>query len=169
MVSFISASEDERPNPSRDITFEIMDPESAPARDAVDRYFAELGRRFPTGFDATGRPAADAATLRPPGGAFIVVMNDGVPIGCGGVRTLADGVGEIKRMWVDPGRRGAGLGSRLLRQLESVSAGLGHRIVRLDTNDNLTEAIAMYRKHGYREIERYNDNPYARCWFEKQL
>jgi GNAT superfamily N-acetyltransferase len=151
------------------VTFESTDPESPLATEAVSRYFAELAVRFATGFAIDDHTAADAATLRPPGGAFVVAMRNGRPVGCGGVRTLAEGIGEIKRMWVDPDCRGAGLGSGLLRQLESVAAGLGHRIVRLDTNDALTEAIAMYRSRGYREIERYNDNPHAGFWFEKPL
>ena len=45
----------------------------------------------------------------------------------------------------------------------------GHSVVRLDTNDTLVEAIAMYERAGYRSIERYNDNQWARCWFEKDL
>lgn len=168
MVSSIHAGA-EHPYSSANVTLQTVDPDSAPAQDAVGRYVAELGRRFPAGFDPGDQAPADSATLRAPGGAFVVALANGVPVGCGGVRTLADGTGEIKRMWVDPRWRGAGLGSRLLRHLEQLSADLGHRLVLLDTNDTLTEAIAMYRKHGYREVERYNDNPYARCWFEKQL
>jgi hypothetical protein len=41
--------------------------------------------------------------------------------------------------------------------------------VRLDTNGALTEAIALYRSAGYREVEPFNDNPYAHHWFEKPL
>ena len=41
--------------------------------------------------------------------------------------------------------------------------------MRLDTNRVLGEAIAMYRAQGYREIARFNDNPYAHHWFEKSL
>ena len=37
------------------------------------------------------------------------------------------------------------------------------------TGQRLTEAIAMYERSGYRHIERYNDNPYAEAWFEKDL
>jgi len=33
----------------------------------------------------------------------------------------------------------------------------------------LTEAIALYRSAGYREVEPFNDEPYAHHWFEKQL
>ena len=50
-----------------------------------------------------------------------------------------------------------------------MTADLGHTTVRLDTNGTLTEAIAMYERAGYRHIERYNDNPYAQAWFEKEL
>ena len=72
-------------------------------------------------------------------------------------------------MWVDEDWRGAGLGSRMLRELEALAGRLGHRRVVLDTNGTLTEAIAMYGRAGYRPIERYNDNPYAEAWFEKDL
>jgi ribosomal protein S18 acetylase RimI-like enzyme len=72
-------------------------------------------------------------------------------------------------MWVDPGWRGAGLGSRLLRHLEDEALALGLPVVRLDTNATLEEAIALYERAGYRRIDRYNDNPYAEVWFEKRL
>jgi hypothetical protein len=45
----------------------------------------------------------------------------------------------------------------------------GSSAVRLDTNRALTEAIAMYRSSGYREVSPFNDEPYANHWFEKQL
>jgi len=41
--------------------------------------------------------------------------------------------------------------------------------VRLDTNGSLGEALRLYRDCGYREIPRYNHNPYAQHWFEKTL
>ncbi|GAB3917133.1 hypothetical protein GCM10011575_32490 [Microlunatus endophyticus] len=149
---------------------QTVDPDAPAAVATVARYFAELNERLPGGFDAMGPGyGSGAAELRPPNGAFVVGLVDGQPAACGGVRTIGDGIGEIKRMWIDPQRRGLGLGSRLLAHLEALSAGLNHRIVRLDTNDNLTEALRLYRRRGYREIEPYNDNPYARCWFEKQL
>jgi hypothetical protein len=39
----------------------------------------------------------------------------------------------------------------------------------LDTNEVLTEAVAMYERAGYHRVERYNDNPYAHHWFAKAL
>ncbi len=151
------------------LPLEIVDPVSPAAQQAMGRYFAELDRRFSGGFDAGAQSTKDAELLSPPNGAFVVAVSDGRPVACGGVQTIGDGVGEVKRMWVDDEWRGAGLGSRMLRHLESLSAGLGHRFVRLDTNDSLTEAIAMYERAGYHQVEPYNDNPYARFWFEKEL
>jgi DNA-binding MarR family transcriptional regulator len=139
------------------------------ARIALGHYFAELQRRFPDGFDAEVEAAKDATGLQPPDGLFVVATSDGEPVACGGVHALDDQVGEVKRMWVDPGWRGAGLGSRLLRHLESRAVDRGHQRLRLDTHDSLTEAVAMYRRSGYRDIEPYSDNPYARFWFEKRL
>ncbi len=149
------------------MTIETTDPTSEPARAALDQYFAELRERF--GFDSTGLDDKDAAALRPPDGVFTIALSDGQPVACGGVQTIAPGIGEIKRMWVDGRWRGAGLGSRLLRELEERARQLGHHTARLDTNQALTEAIAMYERAGYEPIDRYNDNPYATHFFEKPL
>ncbi len=137
-----------------------VDPDDPVARTAAGLYFAELDRRFPAGFDP-GDP--DHA------GTFLLATSGGRPVAYGGVRALAEGTGEIKRMWVDDAWRGAGLGARMLRELEALAVRRGHRRVVLDTNRALTEAIAMYERAGYTPIERYNDNPYAEAFFEKQL
>jgi DNA-binding MarR family transcriptional regulator len=149
------------------VHLETVDPTDADARTAVGRYFAELDRRFDTGFD----PGAgdDPVLYRPPHGTFVVARSDGEPVACGGVQPLDDGSAEIKRMWVHDDWRGAGLGARMLRRLEDDAHAAGYAVVRLDTNAVLTEAIAMYERTGYRAISRYNDNPYAMCWFEKAL
>jgi DNA-binding MarR family transcriptional regulator len=146
-----------------------VEPRAPLAVAAVDRYFAELERRFPGGFDADAARAADVVSMAGGAGRFVVATSDGRPVACGGVQTIAARVGEIKRMWVDASWRGAGLGARLLRHLERLTADLGHGVVRLDTHGDLVEAIAMYDRAGYRRIERYNDNPYAQVWFEKDL
>ena len=149
------------------VHLESVDPTDPDARTAVERYFAELDRRFDTGFDPG--PGDDPNLYRPPHGTFVVARSDGDPVACGGLTPLAEGVAEIKRMWVRDDWRGAGLGSRMLRHLEDRARQSGYEMVRLDTNSALTEAIAMYERAGYRSIERYNDNPYARAWFEKEL
>lgn len=142
------------------ISLREVDPTDPAAQDAAGRYFAELGRRFPGGFDP-GEPDHE--------GRFLLATSGGSPVAYGGVRPLSAETGEIKRMWVDDAWRGAGLGSRMLRELEGLASRLGHTRVVLDTNGTLTEAIGMYGRAGYTPIERYNDNPYAEAWFEKAL
>lgn len=72
-------------------------------------------------------------------------------------------------MWVDESARGLGLGRRLLIELERHAWEHGARIVRLETNKSLIEAISLYRSAGYVEVPRFNDEPYAHHWFEKPL
>lgn len=151
------------------VRFEEIEVTRDAARRAIDSYFAELDARFPTGFDGDVYHDEDAANMTPPNGCFVVIRSATQTLGCGGVQNLQPGVGEIKRMWIDPSMRGLGLGRRLLQHLEERVRELGNRTVRLDTNSTLTEALALYHSAGYREIEPYNDNPYARHWFEKKL
>ncbi len=138
---------------------------------AMAAYFEEIGRRF--GFEPGDAWTQDARSMAAPDGFFVVARDDGRPVACGGVQHLPDlpsgRTAEIKRMWVDPGWRGVGLGGRLLRHLEQTAADRGYAVVRLDTNDTLHEAVAMYERAGYRAIDRYNDNPWASNFFEKVL
>jgi GNAT superfamily N-acetyltransferase len=103
---------------------------------------------------------------RPPMGAFWVVGKDPA-IGCAGLRTLAPGVGEIKRMWVAQNARGSGIASDLLNAVETHARGLGIRKILLDTNGGLKAAMQFYVKAGYSPVDRYNDNPDATHFFAK--
>ncbi len=86
----------------------------------------------------------------------------------GGVRRLAPGLAEVKRMYVTPAHRGRGLAGALLGALEDQAADLGCSAVRLDTGLQ-PRALTLYRRAGYRAIDPYNDNPYAVFWGEKAL
>ena len=151
------------------IEFVSEDPRSPDAQGCLQRYYAELAARFPSGFELHADDAPDEDELVPPKGCMLVARLAGRPVGCGAMRTLEPGVGELKRMWVSPEVRGLGVGRRLLAELERVATGRKLRILRLDTNGSLAEALRLYRTSGYREIPRYNDNPYAQHWFEKAL
>ena len=72
-------------------------------------------------------------------------------------------------MWVAPEARGLGLGRRLLQELERHARDRGATVLRLETNETLREAIALYRGSGYGEVAAFNDEPYAHHWFEKHL
>lgn len=144
------------------------EPSGGPVAAALlERYFAELAARFPAFEHALIE--APPAEFAPPRGAFLVARLDGRAVGCGAVRLLDAATAEIKRMWVDPAARRAGVGSGLLAALEDAASALGARTARLDTAVHLTEALALYRARGYRDIPRYNDNPYGAHWLEKRL
>jgi DNA-binding MarR family transcriptional regulator/GNAT superfamily N-acetyltransferase len=147
----------------------VEDPDSPDAKWCLQQYFAELGERFERSFDARRSIPADPDDLRPPRGTFLLARLDGRPVGCGAVKSVEPGVGSIKRMWVSPAVRGAGVGRRLLLALEKEAAGLGMRLLRLETNRSLHEAQALYRRNGYREVPAFNDEPYADHWFEKRI
>jgi DNA-binding MarR family transcriptional regulator/GNAT superfamily N-acetyltransferase len=148
------------------VEISVVDPADRDAQFCLDEYFAELGRRFETGFD----PASSVpAELRPPNGVFLVATLRSEPVGCGGLKFRADEPPELKRMWVAESARGLGIGRRLLSELERRAGAAGAATVRLETNRALSEAIALYRSAGYREVDAFNDLPYAHHWFEKQL
>jgi len=146
------------------------DPVRADAQACLAQYFAELDERFSSGFDPSkGANTKDAEEFAAPRGCLLIARLYGEPVGCGALHTLEPGIGEIKRMWISPRARGLGLGRRLLGELEQVAKKRRLHTIRLDTNGSLTEALQLYRSSGYREIERFNDNPYAEHWFEKNL
>jgi DNA-binding MarR family transcriptional regulator/GNAT superfamily N-acetyltransferase len=151
------------------VRVDVADPAHRDAQHCLDAYFAELDRRFDSGFDPAHSISAELAELRPPAGLFVVARLRGAPVGCGALKFHAGSPTEIKRMWVDSSARGLGIGRRLLAELERHAAASGQPVVRLETNRTLTEAIHMYRAAGYREVAPFNEEPYAHHWFEKRL
>jgi DNA-binding MarR family transcriptional regulator/GNAT superfamily N-acetyltransferase len=146
-----------------------VDPASPHARYCINEYFLELDRRFDAGFDPAKSIPADEDSLRLPKGLVLVATLRGEPIGCGALKFHGKQPAELKRMWVAPSARGLGIGRRLLTELEKQAAKHGARTVRLETNKTLVEAISLYRSTGYKEVSRFNDEPYAHHWFAKAL
>ncbi|MBR0847330.1 MarR family transcriptional regulator [Bradyrhizobium diazoefficiens] len=151
------------------ISLAELDPRSDEARHCLAEYYAELGRRFKQGFDVSLSRDPDAADMRRPRGSFIVAMSDTLPLGCVGLKGSDHGYAEIKRLWVAPAARGLGLGRRLMDAAEDAARGLGITLLRLDTNSALAEAGQLYRSTGWREIPRFNDDPYPDLFFEKRV
>ena len=146
-----------------------MDPTSTEARYCLGEYYGELARRFAQGFEVARSRDPDATDMRPPRGAFLVAISDGLPIGCVGLKGTGGEFAEIKRLWVAPSARGLGLGRRLMDAAETAARQLGITVLRLDTNSALPEAGQLYRSSGWREIDRFNDDPYPDLFFEKRL
>jgi len=77
------------------------------------------------------------------------------PVACGAIKPFADGIMEVKRMYVLPGYRNKGWASGILAQLESWARELDNKKCVLETGKNQPEAIALYLKNGYRVIPNY--------------
>ncbi|MGY6025575.1 GNAT family N-acetyltransferase [Streptomyces spinosirectus] len=149
------------------ITVELVDGAAPDARACLDAYAADIDARFPEGFDRSDLVSPEEVSGE--AGAFFVAYEEGCPVGCGALRRLEPGVGEIRHVWVHAGARRLGLARRILAALEGAAAARGLSVVRLDTHRALTEAQAMYRASGYTEIPAYVDHVYADHWFEKRL
>jgi GNAT superfamily N-acetyltransferase len=151
------------------VRFAIEAPDAPEARWCMAQYFAELDARFEGGFNPALSIPADANELTRPAGLLVIARLNDRPIGCGAVKFHGDAPAEVKRMWIDRTARGLGLGARLLDELERHAREAGVRVLRLETNRTLSEAIALYRRSGYVEVDRFNDEAYAHHWFEKRF
>jgi GNAT superfamily N-acetyltransferase len=130
---------------------------------------AEVSARQAHADDAAVEQLKSLAEAIGPDGEILVAYANGRAVGVGALRELDPGAGEIKRMYVAPPLRGAGVARRLLEALEQRARERGFETVRLDTHDSLNEANRLYAGAGYREIADYNGNPSANRWFEKSL
>lgn len=107
----------------------------------------------------------------PPTGCFLVGFIGNEPVVTGGFRRLADGVAEIKRMYVSHEHRGGGHARRLLAELEAQAVQAGYRRIVLETGVRQPEAIKLYGSCGYRSTKpfgHYSDNDLSR-YFAKDL
>ncbi|WP_308282985.1 GNAT family N-acetyltransferase [Pseudonocardia nigra] len=134
------------------VTVPFDHPDAAVLRDAQR---AELAARYGTP-DSEPGPAPTAADSA----VFLLARDaDGRPIGCGGLRELGGGLGEVKRMYVVPERRRGGVAAALLAALEAEAAERGWTHLRLETGTAQPDATAFYERCGYRRIPLYG--PYV--------
>lgn len=140
---------------------------TAVARQCLEAYAAELADRFPEGYDRAA--LVDPGELTGDAGAMLAAYEEDQPVGCGAWQRLGADTAELRHLWVAPRARGLGLGRRLLDSLEADAAAHAVTTLRLGTHTALTEAIALYRACGYREIEPDGRSPYNQLGFAKRL
>jgi GNAT superfamily N-acetyltransferase len=153
----------------RTVRIQVEDPTTPDAKWCFEQYFAELNERFETGFNPALSIPADAQELTRPAGILLIARIGDRPVGCGALKLHPNAPAELKRMWIAPDARGIGLGRRLLEELERHAREAGAAVIQLEANGALKEAILLYRRSGYVEVEAFNDEPYAHYWFEKRL
>ena len=117
----------------------------------------------------------DAETLRSylkgPGALWLAVEGDRTT-GCVVLRPLpaiAPNACEVKRLYVRPAHRGAGLAGMLMDALETYARLAGCAAIYLDSKEGLDDAVRLYRGRGYVEIPPYNDNPDAIIFMRRTL
>ncbi|GAA3212648.1 GNAT family N-acetyltransferase [Dactylosporangium siamense] len=164
-------------HPGTGLVVAVVKPEEPLARQALRDYYHDIGGRY---YDRpmTGAEVDDILTeepdedLRPPTGWFWVATREDHVAGCIGLRYVTeDGVrvGELTRVFVSGAVRRQGLGARLLDVVERQARADGVTSLRLDVRTDLVEARALYARHGFHEVPRFNDSPYAGHWFRKAL
>ncbi|ABC90971.1 probable acetyltransferase protein [Rhizobium etli CFN 42] len=116
--------------------------------DLSDAYAASL-------YPAESNHMVDLSSLEKPSVSFFVARNEGAIVGCCALVEAGNGTAEIKRMFVDPQARGLRIASRLMNALEANAREKRLTAIRLETGIYQPEAIALYRKYGYREIEAF--------------
>lgn len=89
----------------------------------------------------------------------VVAYENETPVGCGAIKEFEPQVMEVKRMFVPPAKRGQGIASAVLQELEKWAAEMNYKKCILETGERQTEAVALYKKRGYQSIAKYG--PYV--------
>lgn len=101
----------------------------------------------------------------------VLLYEKGRAVGCGAIKEYEENTMEVKRMFVPPDKRGTGLASLVLKELESWAQELGYQRCILETGKKQPEAIRLYQKNNYTLIKNYGqyaDVESSVC-FEKML
>ena len=95
----------------------------------------------------------------PPNGELLVAFSEGHPAGCAAIRKIDEGICEMKRLFVKPQYRGAGLGKLLAESIINEALDKNYSLMRLDTLERLKEAINLYESLGFKQTDAYYNNP----------
>ncbi len=101
--------------------------------------------------------------------ALFLARVDDAPAAAIGLKDLGGGVCEMKRLYARPQFQGLGLGRLLSEALINEAQRSGYKSMRLDTLKRLEAAVALYRKLGFAEIDKYYDNPEAGVIYMERL
>jgi GNAT superfamily N-acetyltransferase len=153
-------------------------------KDEVNNLFAEYLRwvcprilqEYNAVFDAESILIRDMEKIKiflPPKGILLLAFQDGAPAGCACSRAIGDHVAELKRMYVRPTFRRKGIGRLLVnRSIEKIISS-GYTFYRLDSAGFMSDAHALYRSFGFKDISAYEESEipeiYKKYWVFMEL
>ena len=85
----------------------------------------------------------------------LIAEADGIAVGCGGLKMYSRNAIEIKRLWVDNEYRGKHIATEIMERLEDRAEREGCTRLILQTRPSMEEAISLYTKRGYKQIDNY--------------
>jgi len=123
------------------------------AQRLVDAIFADQEERYGSGDAAP----VEAMEFDPPDGGFLIAYVSGQPVGCAGWRSHGESeeIAELKRLYCAPEARQQGVASALVAAVEENARDHGRKRMILETGRKQPEAIALYAKLGYADIEHF--------------
>jgi len=135
--------------------------EIAQARELFLEYAQSLG--FSLCFQNFDKELANLpGDYAPPDGRLLLAEFKGQVAGCVALHKLEDGICEMKRLYLRSQFRGKGLGRAIADRIIAEARTIGYQRMRLDTVEPvMKDAVAMYRRIGFREIAPYCKNPIA--------
>jgi len=161
--SFENHSVSSAPSAVEVLTFaQVESPEQiAQARELFLEYAHSLG--FSLCFHNFDKELAELpGDYAPPTGRLLLAECKGEIAGCVALHKLEPGICEMKRLYLRPQFRGHGFGGVLAERIIAEACWLGYQRMRLDTVEPvMKDAVAMYRKLGFKEIAPYCANPMA--------
>ncbi len=96
---------------------------------------------------------------RSPKGCLILAVENDEAVGCVALRPLSPNICEMKRLYVNPKRRGQQIGRMLASAIITEALQRGYERMRLDTVPSMKKAKVLYESMGFKQIPTYRHNP----------
>lgn len=138
----------------------MHDPRVRPLLDELAvEYDSRYGDLFGRGAAADELNRYPASEFEGPGGALLMVQENGISVAGGAFRHYEPGTVEFKRIWTHSAHRRRGLARLVLAELEALAARRGYTRVYLTTGPRQPEAKYLYLTSGYEPQFDLNEDP----------